>query len=189
MPRFFFDTDDGYFRNEDDEGFELPSINAAASRRWMPSQTWPATSYRSRSADFLSSDPRRGRDGGFTPPRSNLVGEWHNPACWLVALPLLQQADVRNKLLKALPPEDFASLRPALRAQEMPLRQVLISSHTTIETNLLPRGGLRLDHQRSTQRTGRDGLIGREGLVGAAPICWTTTAVPHPTSCRWPVTC
>lgn len=29
MPHFFFETDDGNFRHEDDEGFELPSIDAA----------------------------------------------------------------------------------------------------------------------------------------------------------------
>ncbi|CAA2154416.1 hypothetical protein MBRA_00089 [Methylobacterium brachiatum] len=29
MPHFFFDTDDGDFRFQDEEGFELPSVDAA----------------------------------------------------------------------------------------------------------------------------------------------------------------
>jgi CRP-like cAMP-binding protein len=53
----------------------------------------------------------------------------------------LQQADIRNRLLRALPPEDFAVLQPALRAQAMRLRHVLIASHTTIETVYFPEDG------------------------------------------------
>lgn len=79
MPRFFFDTDDGYFRNEDGEGFELVGIDAARvealdalpdmARHKLPEQDQRTFSVRVRD-----------EDGKLIYTASlNLVGEWHIP--------------------------------------------------------------------------------------------------------------
>ncbi|MCB4805386.1 CRP-like cAMP-binding protein [Methylobacterium brachiatum] len=91
----------------------------------------------------------------------------------------LQQADIRNRLLRALPPEDFAVLQPALRAQAMRLRHVLIASHTTIETVYFPEDGFVSITSDAPSGRVEIGLIGREGLVGAAPILLDDDRSPH----------
>jgi hypothetical protein len=79
MPRFFFDTDDGYFRNEDDEGFELPSINAARIEALdaLPNMACHKLPEQDRRTFSV-----RIRDEAGTVVYSaslNLVGEWHIP--------------------------------------------------------------------------------------------------------------
>ncbi|SFN03059.1 DUF6894 family protein [Methylobacterium pseudosasicola] len=79
MPRFFFDTDDGNFRNLDDEGFELLSIEAARIEALdalpdMARNKLPAQDHRTYSV--------RVRDEAGTVVYSatlDLVGEWHIP--------------------------------------------------------------------------------------------------------------
>ncbi|MCJ2122981.1 Crp/Fnr family transcriptional regulator [Methylobacterium sp. J-077] len=91
----------------------------------------------------------------------------------------LQQPDVRNRLLRALSPEDFGALQPALRVQEMPLRHVLISSHTVIETVYFPEEGFVSITTDEPSGRVEIGLIGREGLVGASPILLDDDRSPH----------
>jgi len=92
---------------------------------------------------------------------------------------ILPQSGVRNRLLRALPPEDFAALQPALRSQDMALRHVLIPSHTTIETVFFPEAGfVSITNDEPSGRV-EIGLIGREGLVGAAPILLDDDRSPH----------
>ncbi|MCJ2067576.1 hypothetical protein MKK75_01950 [Methylobacterium sp. J-030] len=79
MPHFFFDTDDGNFRHQDDEGFELPSIDAARiealdalpdmARNKLPNRDRRTYSVRVRN-----------EDGTVVYSASlDLVGEWHVP--------------------------------------------------------------------------------------------------------------
>ena len=92
---------------------------------------------------------------------------------------LLQQSDVRNKLLLALSPDDFASLQPALRVQSMLLRQVLIAPHTAIEAAYFPEEGfvsVTLDGENGRVEIG---IVGREGVVGASPILLGDGRSPH----------
>ncbi len=94
-------------------------------------------------------------------------------------MPLLQQSDVSNKLLLALSPEDFASLQPALRAEQMLLRQVLIAPHTAIEAAYFPEEGfvsITLDGENGRVEIG---IVGREGVVGASPILLGDGRSPH----------
>ena len=94
-------------------------------------------------------------------------------------MPLVQQSDVRNKLLIALPPEDFASLQPALRVQAMHLRQVVISPHTAVEAAHFPEEGfvsITLDGENGRVEIG---IVGREGVVGAGPILLGDDRTPH----------
>ncbi|MCJ2092633.1 Crp/Fnr family transcriptional regulator [Methylobacterium sp. J-072] len=89
------------------------------------------------------------------------------------------QSDVRNRLLRVLLPEDFAALQPALHLEEMRLRHVLISSHTTIEAVHFPEVGfVSITNDEPSGRV-EIGLIGREGLVGAAPILLDDDRSPH----------
>lgn len=59
------------------------------------------------------------------------------------------------------------------------MRQVLISSHTTIETTYFPEAGfVSITNDQPNGRV-EIGLIGREGLVGAAPILLDDDRSPH----------
>ncbi|MCJ2093089.1 MULTISPECIES: DUF6894 family protein [unclassified Methylobacterium] len=79
MPHFFFDTDDGNFRNVDSEGFELSGIEAARiealdalpdmARNRLPDGDRRTYSVRVRDED--------GRVIYFA--SLDLVGEWHIP--------------------------------------------------------------------------------------------------------------
>ncbi|MCJ2056587.1 Crp/Fnr family transcriptional regulator [Methylobacterium sp. J-048] len=86
---------------------------------------------------------------------------------------------MRNRLLQLLAAEDFAALKPAMRTEEMPLRHVLIASHTAIETVFFPETGfVSITNDEPSGRV-EIGLIGREGMVGAAPILLADNRSPH----------
>ncbi|SFL32319.1 Crp/Fnr family transcriptional regulator [Methylobacterium pseudosasicola] len=94
-------------------------------------------------------------------------------------MPQLQQADLRNRLLRALAPEDFAALQPALRPDDMAIRQILIAPRTPIETvHFLEAGIVSVTNDGARGRV-EIGLIGREGLVGAAPILLGDDRTPY----------
>ncbi|MCJ2106029.1 Crp/Fnr family transcriptional regulator [Methylobacterium sp. E-041] len=82
----------------------------------------------------------------------------------------LQQAALRNRLLRALPPEDFAALAPALRPEAIPLRRVLISANTQITSVHFVEAGIVSVTSDAPSGRIEIGLLGREGLVGAAPV-------------------
>ena len=92
---------------------------------------------------------------------------------------LLQQSDVRNRLLGILPLEDFIGLQPALQVQTTHLRQVLISSHTTITAAYFPEEGFISITADGASGRVEIGLVGREGVVGAAPILLGDDRSPH----------
>jgi CRP-like cAMP-binding protein len=82
----------------------------------------------------------------------------------------LKQTDLRNRLLRALPPEDFAALAPALRPEVMPLQRVLISANTQIRTVHFVEAGIVSVTSDAPSGRVEIGLLGREALVGAAPV-------------------
>jgi len=92
---------------------------------------------------------------------------------------LLQQSDVRNRLLGALEPEDFAHLQSALELQTMRLRQVVIASHTAITAAYFPEEGFISITADGTSGRVEIGLIGREGVIGAGPILLGDDRSPH----------
>jgi CRP-like cAMP-binding protein len=78
-----------------------------------------------------------------------------------------EQSAVRNRLLAALPPDDFASLAPALRLVFLDLKQVLHEPERTIEAAYFPEAGMvsmlaPLDDGQLMEV----GLVGSEGVVG-----------------------
>src|SRR5919205_182080 len=79
----------------------------------------------------------------------------------------LQQAAVRNRLLAALPPDDFAALAPALRPVEMDFKQVLHRPDRPIEAAYFVEAGMvSMLAPLEEGQTVEVGIVGREGLVG-----------------------
>ncbi|MCJ2065381.1 Crp/Fnr family transcriptional regulator [Methylobacterium sp. J-088] len=91
----------------------------------------------------------------------------------------LKQADLRNRLLLALAPEDFLALAPALRFETILLRQVLISANTPIKTVYFVEDGIVSVTTDAPSGRVEIGLLGREALVGAAPIMLGDDRSPH----------
>ena len=81
---------------------------------------------------------------------------------------------VRNRLLAALPPDDFAALAPALRPVELEFRQVLIEPGQPIRAVHFPERGmvsmlapLEDGHLQEVGVAGREGLVGLPVVLGA----------------------
>ncbi|CAM2912914.1 Crp/Fnr family transcriptional regulator [Methylobacterium mesophilicum] len=91
----------------------------------------------------------------------------------------LRQADLRNRLLRVLPPEDFAALVPALRPEAIPLRRVLIAANTQIATVHFVEAGIVSVTSDAPSGRVEIGLLGREALVGAAPILLDDDRSPY----------
>lgn len=80
-----------------------------------------------------------------------------------------RQATVRNRLLKALSTSEFVLLQPHLRLMTLELRQTLITPNEPIQTLFFPESGYASIVSESAGKV-EVGIIGREGLVGAAPV-------------------
>jgi CRP-like cAMP-binding protein len=90
-----------------------------------------------------------------------------------------QQSTVRNRLLKALSPGDFALLQPHLELVATELRQCLIKPNEPVKQLFFPEVGF---SSITTQGSGGKvevGVIGREGLVGAIPLLLGSDCTPH----------
>ena len=86
----------------------------------------------------------------------------------------IEQAAVRNRLLAALPPDDFAALAPALRPVELEFKQVLIEPGQPIRAVHFPQAGmvsmlapLEDGHLQEVGIVGREGLVGLPVVLGA----------------------
>ena len=78
-----------------------------------------------------------------------------------------RQSAVRNRLLAALPPDDFAALAPALRSVELEFRQVLHRPDRPIEAGYFVENGMvSMLAPLEEGQTMEVGIVGREGLVG-----------------------
>ena len=90
----------------------------------------------------------------------------------------LQQSSVRNRLLKALTPDDFALLQPYLQPMATELRQQLIAPNAPVKQLFFPGvgfGSVTTDGHSSKVEVG---IIGREGLAGASPILLGSDRTP-----------
>lgn len=90
----------------------------------------------------------------------------------------ITQSSVQNRLLRVLAPQDFELLRPHLQSMKTELHQVLITPHVSILKVFFPEVGFA---SITTEGLGKIevGIIGREGLVGAAPVLLGTDRSPH----------
>ena len=79
----------------------------------------------------------------------------------------IERSAVRNRLLAALPPDDFVALAPALRPVELEFKQVLIEPVQPIRAVHFLQGGMvSLLAPLEDGHVQEVGIIGREGLVG-----------------------
>lgn len=94
-------------------------------------------------------------------------------------MPQPQQSTVRNRLLKALSPADFALLQPHLELVATELSQSLIKPNLPVKQLFFPEAGF---GSITTQGSGGKvevGIIGREGLIGAIPLLLGSDRTPH----------
>ena len=90
-----------------------------------------------------------------------------------------QQTTVRNRLLKALAPDDYALLQPHLELITTELRQPLIKPHEPVRHLYFPEVGFSSITTSGSEGRVEVGIIGREGLVGAMPILLGSDRTPH----------
>jgi CRP-like cAMP-binding protein len=90
----------------------------------------------------------------------------------------LQQSAVNNRLLKALSPDDFGLLAPHLKRATKRLHEKLIAPHIPIEQLYFVESGFASVTTHGVSQV-EIGLIGREGLVGAALVLLQVDRSPY----------
>jgi CRP-like cAMP-binding protein len=91
----------------------------------------------------------------------------------------IQQSTVQNRLLKALSTDDFALLQPHLQPQAVHLHQMMIAPYASIEQLFFPESGFTSVVSEDAGNKIEVGMIGREGLVGAAPLLLGADRSPY----------
>lgn len=81
-----------------------------------------------------------------------------------------EQSAARNKLLRSLVPSEFAMLAPHLSTECIQLRELLVQPGQTIKQCFFVESGIVLVVAVRGKSRIEIGMIGREGLVGAAPV-------------------
>jgi CRP-like cAMP-binding protein len=94
-------------------------------------------------------------------------------------VPQPEQSSIRNHLLKALAPGDFALLQPHLQPVTTVLHQPLIEADVPIRQLYFPEVGFGSIVTHGADRKVEVGIVGREGLGGASPILLGTDRTPH----------
>jgi CRP-like cAMP-binding protein len=89
-----------------------------------------------------------------------------------------QHTTVRNRLLKAMSPDDFTLLQPHLQPMATELRQTLIAPHEPVRQLFFPEVGYTSIVTGGSGKV-EIGIIGREGLVGASPILLGSDRTPY----------
>src|SRR3954452_11433863 len=89
-----------------------------------------------------------------------------------------QQASVRNRLLSALPPDDFGLLQPHLEPTPLELRQWVIETQQPIQHVTFPEHGIVSVLADTSQGRIEVGLIGPEGMAGL-PVVLGIDHSPH----------
>ncbi len=95
-------------------------------------------------------------------------------------MPRPPHSTVRNRLLRAMAPEDFARLQPHLDPLSLQLREVVIAPDAPVEELFFLESGMVSISTAHDERRVEVGLVGSEGLVGAVPValdCLTTPQV------------
>jgi CRP-like cAMP-binding protein len=93
----------------------------------------------------------------------------------------VEQSTVRNCLLAALPPDDFALLAGSLRRVEMVLKQVLHEPNQPIETVYFPETGtVSMLAALEDGELLEVGVVGREGMVGLPVILEGESSITEP---------
>ena len=80
---------------------------------------------------------------------------------------------IRNRLLAALPPDDYAVLEPMMERVPLTLLSVLIRSNEPIRHVIFPESGVVSTLANTEEGRIEVGLVGREGFVGVALVLGT----------------
>jgi CRP-like cAMP-binding protein len=91
----------------------------------------------------------------------------------------LQQSAVRNRLLKAMSVEDFARLQPHLEPVELATGQTLIKPNARTEHLHFIESGMGSITSEGANGRVEVGIIGREGVVGAAHVLLGSDRAPY----------
>ena len=89
-----------------------------------------------------------------------------------------QSSTVRNRLLAALSPDDFALLEPKLERVPLALGAVVIEAQTPILHVLFPETGFVSTVANTEEGRIEVGVIGREGMTGT-PVVLGADRTPH----------
>ena len=90
----------------------------------------------------------------------------------------IQQSAVRNRLLAALPPDDFGLLATALQPVSLEPKQVLYAPGEPVEATYFPESGtVSMLAPLEGGELLEVGMIGREGLVGLPVILGTDSMI------------
>ncbi|MHC2017780.1 Crp/Fnr family transcriptional regulator [Methylobacterium sp. CM6247] len=90
-----------------------------------------------------------------------------------------KQSTVRNRLLQRLSSNDFALLQPHLRMVPTELRQTLLHPHEPVTQVFFPEVGFISIVADAASNRVEIGMIGREGLVGVAPVLLDSGSTPY----------
>ena len=94
-------------------------------------------------------------------------------------MPQPQQSTLRNRLLRALSPDDLALLQAHLQPLQTQLHQTLIYPHEPVTHLLFPESGYASVVAENSGDRVEVGLIGYEGLVGASPVLLDSGTTPY----------
>ncbi|PIK74704.1 Crp/Fnr family transcriptional regulator [Methylobacterium frigidaeris] len=94
-------------------------------------------------------------------------------------MPQTRQSILRNRLLRAMAPDDFERLQPHLDPIALQLREVVIAPDAPVDELFFLETGMVSISTAHDERRIEVGLIGREGLVGAVPVALDCTTTPH----------
>ena len=89
-----------------------------------------------------------------------------------------QSVPVRNRLLGALAPDDFALLAPNLERVPIPLHATIIAANVPIDHVVFPESGIVSTIANTEDGRIEIGVIGREGMVGV-PVVLGANQTPH----------
>ena len=91
---------------------------------------------------------------------------------------IYQTFPVRNRLLLALAPDDFAFLEPKLERVPLTLGAMVIEAHQPIKHVYFPESGIVSTVANTDEGKIEVGIIGREGMVGV-PVILGVDSTPH----------
>ena len=91
----------------------------------------------------------------------------------------VEQSAVRNRLLKAMRPEDFARLQPHLELVDLQTGQSLTRPNARTEHfHFIETGVASITSEGASCRV-EVGIVGREGVLGATPVLLGSDRVPY----------
>lgn len=94
-------------------------------------------------------------------------------------MPQIRQSTLRNRLLRAMAPEDFALVEPHLDSIALQLREVVVAPDAPVDELFFLETGMVSISTAHDERRIEVGLVGSEGLVGAVPVALDCIATPH----------